>query len=274
MNRASANGVPLDVPHRNVTRNSGSATTAYCATSPVSTGWNAPRRRPNGRAFPTKGGGPGRIARFAAREFAAPSGFARPPPAPALFLESLAVSTAVVALGEIGDKTQLLALLLAARYRRPWPIAAGILVATLANHALAGLAGNWVRALVSPDVLRWVLAASFFAVAIWALIPDKLDDAAAPVSPYGVFVVTTLAFFLAEMGDKTQIATVMLAAKFPSLAAVVLGTTLGMLIANVPVLFAAKLLSGRIPFRLIRILAALVFAALGVWVLVQGVPAG
>ncbi len=187
-------------------------------------------------------------------------------------MEAFLVSTAVVALGEIGDKTQLLALVLAARFRRPWPIVAGILVATLANHALAGLVGNWVRSVLPPDVLRWLLAASFLVVAAWALKPDTLDDDRAPVSHAGVFVVTLIAFFLAEMGDKTQVATVMLAAKFPSLAAVVIGTTLGMLIANVPVVFAGKLASDKIPFKAIRIVAAAIFAGIGLWVLFAGVP--
>jgi putative Ca2+/H+ antiporter (TMEM165/GDT1 family) len=188
-------------------------------------------------------------------------------------LEALFVSTAVVALGEIGDKTQLLALVLAARYRRPWPIVLGILVATLVNHAIAGAVGNWVRGVVPPDVLRWLLALSFFAVAAWALKPDTYDEKEQPpASNHSVFMVTVVAFFLAEMGDKTQVATVMLAAKFPSLLAVVLGTTLGMLLANVPVVFAGKLAADRIPFKAIRIVAALIFAALGAWVLVAGLP--
>ena len=188
-------------------------------------------------------------------------------------MEALLVSTGVVAIGEIGDKTQLLSLVLAARFRRPWPIVAGILVATLANHALAGWLGNWVRGVVPADLLRWLLAASFFAVALWALKPDTLDDERAPeAGRWGVFGVTVVAFFLAEMGDKTQIATVMLAAKFDALAAVVVGTTLGMLIANVPVVFAGKLAAERIPFKAIRIVAAAIFAAIGAWVLVAGVP--
>ena len=183
-------------------------------------------------------------------------------------LETLLVSTAVVAIGELGDKTQLLSLVLAARFQKPWPIVAGILVATLANHALAGLAGNWVRGAVSADVLRWLLALSFFAVAAWALKPDKLDDDdAPPASRWGVFAATTVAFFIAEIGDKTQIATVMLAAKFESLAAVVVGTTLGMLIVNVPTVFLGNAASARIPFRLVRIVAAALFAGLGAWVL-------
>ena len=170
-------------------------------------------------------------------------------------MEALLVSTGVVAIGEIGDKTQLLSLVLAARFRRPWPIVAGILVATLANHALAGWLGNWVRGVVPADVLRWLLAASFFAVALWALKPDTLDDERTPeAGRWGVFGVTVVAFFLAEMGDKTQIATVMLAAKFDELVAVVVGPTRG------------------IPFKAIRIVAAAIFAAIGAWVLVAGVP--
>jgi len=160
----------------------------------------------------------------------------------------------------------LLSLVLAARFQKPWPIVAGILVATLANHALAGLAGNWVRSVVPEDVLRWLLALSFFAVAAWALKPDKLDDDdAPPASRWGVFAATTVAFFIAEIGDKTQIATVMLAAQFESLIAVVLGTTLGMLVVNVPTVFLGNAASARIPFRLVRIVAAALFAGLGVW---------
>jgi putative Ca2+/H+ antiporter (TMEM165/GDT1 family) len=188
-------------------------------------------------------------------------------------METFLVSTAVVALGEIGDKTQLLALMLAVRFRRPWPIVAGILVATLVNHTIAAALGSWIRGVVPPDVLKWLLALSFFAVAAWALKPDTVDDAAPAASHLGVFAVTTVAFFLAEMGDKTQIATAILAARFDSLAAVVAGTTLGMLIADVPAVFAGKLAADRIPFKAVRIAAALVFAALGAWVLIVGVPA-
>jgi putative Ca2+/H+ antiporter (TMEM165/GDT1 family) len=186
-------------------------------------------------------------------------------------MEAFLVSTGVVAIGEIGDKTQLLSLVLAARFRAPWPILAGIVVATLVNHTIAAWVGDFVRATVPADVLRWVLAASFFAVALWALKPDTLDEQRerAP-GALGVFGVTAVAFFLAEMGDKTQIATVMLAAKFPALAQVIVGTTLGMVLANAPVVFAGKLAADRIPFRAIRIVAALIFAAIGVWVLVHG----
>ncbi len=183
-------------------------------------------------------------------------------------LEALLVSTLVVAVGEVGDKTQLLTLVLAARYRKPWPIIAGILVATLGNHTLAAWIGQWVRQAVSPDVLRWGLALSFFAVAAWALKPDKFDEAdAPPVSNRNVFAITVVAFFAAEMGDKTQIATAMLAAKFDSLFAVVAGTTLGMLLVDAPTAFIGNAASTRIPFRAVRIVAATLFAGLGMWVL-------
>jgi putative Ca2+/H+ antiporter (TMEM165/GDT1 family) len=184
-------------------------------------------------------------------------------------MEALLISTAVVALGEIGDKTQLLALVLAARFQKPWPIIWGILVATLANHALAGFTGNLVRAWLPPDVLRWLVALSFFAVAAWALKPDRLDDDDAPpeTSRWGVFGVTVVAFFLAEMGDKTQVATIVLAAKFPSLLQVVIGTTLGMLAANVPVVIVGKAASERIPFKAVRLVAAALFAGLGAYAL-------
>ena len=184
-------------------------------------------------------------------------------------MEALLVCTAIVALGEIGDKTQLLALVLVARFRRPLPIVAGILVATLANHALAGFVGNLVRGAVPEGVLRWLVALSFFAVAAWALKPDKLDDDddPPPASRWGVFGVTVVAFFLAEMGDKTQVATIILAAKYPSLLQVVIGTTLGMLLANVPVVLIGKAASKRIPFKAVRIAAAVLFAGLGVYAL-------
>lgn len=188
-------------------------------------------------------------------------------------MEALAVSTIVVALGEIGDKTQLLALMLAVRFRRPWPITAGILVATLANHTIAAAIGNWIRSVVTPDMLKWLLAASFFAVALWSLKPDRRKDDAPTATHLGVFAVTTVTFFLAEIGDKTQIATMMLAARFDSLTAVVAGTTIGMLAADVPVVFAGNLAAERIPFAAIRIVAAALFAILGVWVLMTGLAA-
>jgi len=184
-------------------------------------------------------------------------------------MEAFLVSTVVVALGEIGDKTQLLALMLAARLRKPVPIILGIAVATLFNHTLAGLAGAWVRGIVPANYLRWLLAISFLIVAIWALKPDKFDDDA-PVSysHLGAFAVTVVAFFLAEIGDKTQIATVMLAARFDNLVAVVAGTTLGMLIADVPVVLLGKFVAKKIPFKAVRIVAAGLFAVLAVVTLV------
>jgi putative Ca2+/H+ antiporter (TMEM165/GDT1 family) len=187
-------------------------------------------------------------------------------------MEALMVSTAVVALGEIGDKTQLLALVLAARFRRPLPIVCGILVATLANHALAGLVGNLVRAAVAPDLLRWVVAASFLAVAAWTLRADTLDGEPPPTTRWGVFGVTVVAFFLAEMGDKTQVATVVLAATYPSLLQVVAGTTLGMLLADVPVVVLGRAAASRLPHKAVRLGAALLFAGLGIYVALAPVP--
>nr|WP_167364664.1 TMEM165/GDT1 family protein [Pseudomonas argentinensis] len=185
-------------------------------------------------------------------------------------MESLFVPTLIVALAEIGDKTQLLALLLAARFRRPWPIIWGMVVATLANHLAAGAVGNWVAGLLSPALLSWILAVSFIAVALWTLIPDKLDDdESSSLKRYGPFLTTLIAFFLAEMGDKTQVATVMLAAQYPHFIMVVLGTTLGMLIANVPVVLAGNFAADRLPLTLIRRLAAIAFAALAVYAAYQ-----
>ncbi|MFP6863569.1 TMEM165/GDT1 family protein [Pseudomonas sp.] len=181
-------------------------------------------------------------------------------------LESLFVPTFIVGLAEIGDKTQLLALLLAARFRKPWPIICGIVVATLANHFAAGAIGNWVASFFSPATLSWTLAASFVAVALWTLIPDKLDDdESSKFKRYGPFLTTLIAFFLAEMGDKTQVATVMLAAQYPHFILVVIGTTLGMLIANVPVVLAGNFAAERLPLTLIRRVAACAFAALAVY---------
>ena len=182
--------------------------------------------------------------------------------------EAFAVSTGVVALGEIGDKTQLLALLLAARWRQPKPIIAGILVATLANHALAAWLGAWLTSVVDPAWVRWILGGSFLAVALWMLVPDEVD-ASASHGPgrLGVFGITVIAFFLAEMGDKTQIATVMLAAKYPSLQAVIVGTTLGMMIANVPAVLLGEVAARKLPMKLVHGIAAAIFLALGVTVL-------
>jgi putative Ca2+/H+ antiporter (TMEM165/GDT1 family) len=183
-------------------------------------------------------------------------------------MEALLVSIGVVALAEIGDKTQLLTLVLAARYKKPWPIVAGIFVATLVNHGIAGAIGAWLTKAIGPDAMRWVLGISFIAMAAWMLIPDKLDDdAGASRKVGGVFVTTTILFFLMEIGDKTQIATVALAARFDSLLAVVLGTTIGMLLANAPVAFFGDALAKRMPVRAVHVVAALVFAALGIGVL-------
>jgi putative Ca2+/H+ antiporter (TMEM165/GDT1 family) len=179
-------------------------------------------------------------------------------------LEAFLTSTLVVALAEIGDKTQLLSLLLAARYRRPLPIIAGILIATLANHFVAGALGAWASSLVAPAMLRWIVGASLLAIAAWTLIPDKFEGEVKASTRYGLFALTCVVFFVAEIGDKTQIATIVLAAKFQSLGAVVLATTFGMMIANVPVVLLGSAASQRIPFKLVRAIAALLFAALGV----------
>ena len=184
-------------------------------------------------------------------------------------LEPLLVSTGVVALGEIGDKTQLLALLLAARYRRPLPIVLGILVATLANHALAGAIGAGIAAALGPTLLRWVIGVSFLAMAAWMLVPDRLDDADAGRQRYGVFGATLVAFFLAEMGDKTQIATVALAARYAALVQVVAGTTLGMMIANVPAVLLGERVANRVSMRLVHGVAAAIFGLLGVLTLLD-----
>ncbi|WP_395702181.1 TMEM165/GDT1 family protein [Aquabacterium sp.] len=180
-------------------------------------------------------------------------------------MESLLVSTGVIALAEIGDKTQLLAFLLAARFKKPWPIIAGILVATLVNHGLAGALGAWITSVLGPGVLRWVLGLSFIGMAVWTLIPDKIEDEEAAVAQrFGVFGATLITFFLAEMGDKTQIATVAMAAHYANPLLVVAGTTLGMLIADVPAVFAGDKLAARIPLKLVHAVAALIFFALGV----------
>lgn len=186
-------------------------------------------------------------------------------------MEALLVSTLVVAVAEIGDKTQLLALLLATRYRAPWQLLAGITLATLANHALAGLLGSLLAGLLDAETLRWILVVSFAGMAAWALIPDRLAEGEARHGRrYGPFLAATLAFFLLEMGDKTQVATVALAARFESLPAVVVGTTLGMLLANGPVVLLGHLLGDRLRLDLIRIAAALLFLLLGIWIAVYG----
>lgn len=184
--------------------------------------------------------------------------------------EAFAVSTGVVALGEIGDKTQLLALLLAARWRQPKPIIAGILVATLANHALAAWLGAWLTSVVDPAWMRWILGGSFLAVALWMLVPDEVD-ASASHGPgrLGVFGITVVAFFLAEMGDKTQLATIAMAAHYANPVWVVIGTTLGMLIADVPAVFVGDRFAAKIPMKLVHRVAAGIFAVMGLLVLLQ-----
>jgi putative Ca2+/H+ antiporter (TMEM165/GDT1 family) len=183
-------------------------------------------------------------------------------------MEAFLLSTGIVALAEMGDKTQLLSLVLAARFRRPWPILWGILIATLANHALAGAVGASVTAWLGPQWLRWILAGSFIAMAAWMLVPDKLDDDDATDAPrHSVLVTTIIAFFLAEMGDKTQVATVMLAAQYQTWFAVVAGTTLGMLLANAPVVWFGERVMRRVPVRAVHIVSALIFLGLGLAIL-------
>jgi len=179
-------------------------------------------------------------------------------------MDAFLVSTGIVALAEIGDKTQLLAFLLAARFRRPLPIVAAIFVATVANHAFAAAVGALVSRLLGPDVMRWVLGLSFLAMAAWIMVPDKIDEEETSLARFGVFMTTLIAFFLAEMGDKTQIATVALAARFPSAVAVVAGTTFGMMLANAPAVYFGERIANRIPLKLVHGIAALIFAVLGV----------
>lgn len=178
-------------------------------------------------------------------------------------MEAFLVSTGIVALAEIGDKTQLLAFMLAARFRKPLPIVLGILVATLINHGIAGSLGAWITSLLSPQLLRWILGVTFIAMAVWILIPDQMDEEAAALPCLGVFGATLVAFFLAEMGDKTQVATVALAAQYQTVYLVVVGTTLGMLIANVPAVLLGDRIARRLPVRLVHGVAAAVFALLG-----------
>lgn len=179
-------------------------------------------------------------------------------------MEAFLVSTGIVALAEMGDKTQLLSLVLAARFRKPWPIVWGILVATLVNHGLAGALGSWVTTQLGPDALRWVLGGSFLAMAVWILIPDKLDEEDEQTKPkWGIFATTVIAFFLAEMGDKTQIATVMLAAQFQSWFWVVAGTTLGMMLANAPVVWLGDAITRKISLTWVHRISAVIFAILG-----------
>jgi putative Ca2+/H+ antiporter (TMEM165/GDT1 family) len=183
-------------------------------------------------------------------------------------MEAFLISTGIVALAEMGDKTQLLSLVLAARFRKPWPIVWGILVATMVNHALAGGLGAWVTQWMGPSILRWVLGLSFLAMAAWMLVPDTLDEDAEDVVPkFGVFGTTVIAFFLAEMGDKTQIATVMLAAEYQSWFWVVAGTTLGMMLANAPVVWFGERITRLVPLTWVHRISAAVFVVLGLLVL-------
>ena len=180
-------------------------------------------------------------------------------------MESLLISTGVVALAEIGDKTQLLAFILAARFKKPVPIILGILCATIVNHGLAGALGAWITTVISPETMRWVLGVSFIGMAIWTMIPDKIEEEETQVAKkWGVFGATLITFFLAEMGDKTQIATVALAAHYGAPLMVVIGTTLGMLIADVPAVFVANKFAEKIPMKLVHSIAAAVFAVLGI----------
>ncbi len=179
-------------------------------------------------------------------------------------MESLLVSTGVVALAEIGDKTQLLAFILAARFKKPMPIILGILAATVVNHGLAGALGAWITSTIRPEILRWILGASFIGMAIWTLIPDKIEEEETQIAQrFGVFGATLITFFLAEMGDKTQIATIAMAAHYADPLLVVIGTTLGMLIADVPAVFVGDKLATRIPMKLVHTIAAAIFAVLG-----------
>ena len=185
-------------------------------------------------------------------------------------MEALLISTGVVALAEIGDKTQLLAFILAARFKKPLPIILGILCATLVNHGLAGALGAWITSVVSPDVMRWVLGLSFLGMAVWTLIPDKIEEEETQVAKHlGVFGATLITFFLAEMGDKTQIATIALAAHYGTPVLVILGTTLGMLIADVPAVFVGNKFAAKIPMKLVHSIAAGIFAVMGVLTLLR-----
>jgi putative Ca2+/H+ antiporter (TMEM165/GDT1 family) len=179
-------------------------------------------------------------------------------------MEAFLISTGIVALAEIGDKTQLLAFLLAAKFRRPVPIVLGIFVATIANHAFAAAVGAWIATLFGPGMMRWVLGISFLAMAAWIMVPDKIDDDQTSLGKYGVFATTLIAFFLAEMGDKTQVATVALAARYDALFGVVAGTTFGMLLANVPAVYFGERIANKVPLRLVHGIAAALFALLGI----------
>ena len=182
---------------------------------------------------------------------------------------TILVSTGIVTLAEMGDKTQLLAFLLAAKFKKPVPIILGILFATILNHGLAGLLGTWITHLLSPEVLRWVLGSSFIGMALWTMVPDKIDDEASLGLKSGVFMTTLITFFLAEMGDKTQVATVAMAAHYPSPMMVVIGTTLGMMLADVPAVFLGNTFAKKLPLKLIHSIAAAIFFVMGVLVFLK-----
>lgn len=178
-------------------------------------------------------------------------------------VSAFVISTGIVALAEIGDKTQLLAFILAAKFRKPIPIVFGILLATLLNHGLAGAIGEWLTSLAAPQTIGLILGISFIAMALWTLIPDKFDEADAKLAHFGIFGTTLVAFFLAEMGDKTQVATVALAAKYQTLLPVVAGTTIGMMLANVPAVLLGRQIAQKMPVRLVHSIAAAIFGILG-----------
>jgi Ca2+/H+ antiporter, TMEM165/GDT1 family len=185
-------------------------------------------------------------------------------------MQAFLIAAGVVAFAEMGDKTQLLALVLAARFKKPWPIVWGIFVATVLNHAMAGALGAWVITQISPQTLRYVLGASFIAMAVWMMVPDKLEgDAGSKAPRFGVFGTTVVLFFLAEMGDKTQIATVMLAARFDAYISVVAGTTLGMMLANAPVVWLGERMTRLVPLRVVHVVSAAIFLGLGLWALLR-----
>ncbi|HAE26806.1 MULTISPECIES: TMEM165/GDT1 family protein [Hyphomonas] len=184
-------------------------------------------------------------------------------------MDAFLTSTTIVTLAEIGDKTQLLAILLATRFRAPLPIILGIFAATIANHFLAALLGASVASLLDGDWFRYLIAASFIAMAAWTLVPDKVDDLDDKPARFGAFLTTLVAFFLVEMGDKTQVATIALGARFDNLFMVTMGTTLGMMLANVPAVFLGHELIERVPLNIVRIIAALLFLVLGLWLAAQ-----
>jgi Ca2+/H+ antiporter, TMEM165/GDT1 family len=181
-------------------------------------------------------------------------------------MDAFLTATGLVALAEMGDKTQLLALVLATRFKKPWPIVWGILLATILNHALAGAVGTWVTTVLEPDALKWILVAGFVVMGVWTFFPDKDNAAAVETGRWGVFFATVVVFFLAEMGDKTQLATVAIAAQYQDYLAVVLGTTLGMMLANIPVVFFGEKLTRALPLTVLRGVAGVLFLLFAAWI--------